>query len=37
MSIYLRAKSDDTGKIKIGLELFKKRKKNKDKDDTGSK
>jgi hypothetical protein len=37
MSIYLRAKSDDTGKIKIGLELFKKRKKTKDKDDTGSK
>jgi hypothetical protein len=38
MSIYLRAKSDDTGKIKIGLELFKKRKKNKDKDnnDTGT-
>ena len=36
MSIYLRAKSDDTGKIKIGLELFKKRKKSKDKD-TGTK
>ncbi|HXL56953.1 MAG TPA: AsmA-like C-terminal region-containing protein, partial [Chitinophagaceae bacterium] len=30
MSIYLRAKSDETGKIKIGLELFKKRNKNKD-------
>jgi len=34
MSVYLRAKSDETGKIKIGLELFKKRKKNKD--NTGS-
>jgi len=36
MSIYLRAKSDETGKIKIALELFKKRKKNKDKNNTGS-
>ena len=34
-SIWLRAKSDETGKIKIGLQLFGKHKKNKD--TTGSK